>query len=373
MQIAFTSPMKPLDSTVPSGDRSMGRLLMDALQRSGHEVEIATKFRSWSAEGGDSHFDALAHSSGLEAHRIATEWTERGYRPDLMVTYHLYHKAPDWIGPALAKRFNCPYMVVEASRAPKQEQGAWRMGFEAADAAMKQADMVLALHHADAQCLSDILPEDHLALLPPFLDTDRFVRIPPSKEPQEKGHSVRLLCVAMMREGAKTRSYMLLADALRQLESHNWTLSIVGGGANDHDIHHAFDGLPTTFYGAVRHRDMPQIYHDHEVLVWPAIRESFGITIMEAQASGLPVVSSDSLGIPDIVEHGQTGLLSPENDMEGFKKNLTTLLKDPDKRRKMGKKARARMENRHSMVAGAALLQQHIDHALTNFQRKEKP
>ena len=123
MKIAFTAPMKPLDHPVPSGDRTMGRLIVKALESLGHEVTIASRFRSWRKDGSDSIQSEVRNEALAEADRISADWQQSGYRPDLFLTYHLYHKAPDWIGPALADRFDLPYAIVEASRAPKRQQG----------------------------------------------------------------------------------------------------------------------------------------------------------------------------------------------------------------------------------------------------------
>lgn len=128
MKVAFTAPMKPIDHPVPSGDRTMGRLIVRALQLAGHEVDVASTFRSWRAEGGEDVTREVKELAITEAKAIAERWIERGDVPDVFLTYHLYHKAPDWIGPYLCAKFNIPYVVVEASRAPKRQAGNWASG-----------------------------------------------------------------------------------------------------------------------------------------------------------------------------------------------------------------------------------------------------
>ena len=77
---------------------------------------------------------------------------------------------------------------------------------------------------------------------------------------------------------------------------------------------------------------------DGEVRAWyrrcaifclPSIQEGFGIVFLEAMASGLPVVSTTATAIPEVVPHGQAGLLVPPRDPEALAEALLSLLSDP--------------------------------------------
>lgn len=353
MKLAFTSPMKPLDHPVPSGDRTLARLLVRAFQEAGHTVDVATRFQSWRKSGGQSMQEALKTEALREAEAVAASWRSTGYVPDAFVTYHLYHKAPDWIGPALAREFNCPYIVIEASRAPKQATGDWAFGFAEADKALEAADQVVALHRADATCLRDLVGE-RLSIIPPFIDTDPFDDAPALAVAPKR---IKLLAVGMMRPGAKMRSYEVLAQALERVQATNWELTIVGDGPERTDIHDMFCELPAHFVGSVATDAMPAFYSTNDILVWPAVREAFGFVFLEAQAAGRPVVGGDTFGVPDIVAHGVSGLLSAEGDVDAFAANLQRLLEDPQLCNQMGQQARAHVLAHHSLEAGT----QHLD------------
>ena len=124
MRIAFYAPMKSPEHPTPSGDRRMGRLLMAALGLAGHEIRLASEFRSYDGAGVLERQRAAAAAGRLEAERLIA-----GYRakpttaPELWFTYHLYHKAPDWLGPDVARALAIPYVAAEASFAPKQAGG----------------------------------------------------------------------------------------------------------------------------------------------------------------------------------------------------------------------------------------------------------
>src|SRR4030095_4370142 len=74
-------------------------------------------------------------------------------RPQAWFTYHLYHKAPDWLGPPVSRALGIPYLVAEASHAPKRAGGPWDLGQRAAAAAIAAADAILVLNPTDRDCL----------------------------------------------------------------------------------------------------------------------------------------------------------------------------------------------------------------------------
>src|SRR5207253_3245673 len=142
--------------------------------------------------------------------------------------YHLYYKAPDGLGPAIAAALDIPYVVAEASHAPKQARGRWAPGHRIVEQALRTADLVLGLNPADRHCVLPLLRDPRRWIsLPPFLDAQRYrPRRAPRSEP-----SPRLIAVAMMRPGDKLASYRLLGAALAMLLDLAWTLDVVGDGA----------------------------------------------------------------------------------------------------------------------------------------------
>ncbi|WP_269583026.1 glycosyltransferase family 4 protein [Roseibium sp. Sym1] len=369
MKIAFTAPMKPLDHPVPSGDRTMGRLIVKALDSLGHEVTIASRFRAWRKEGSEAIQSEVRAAALKEAERIAADWEQTGYRPDLFLTYHLYHKAPDWIGPALTDRFDLPYAIVEASRAPKRQTGDWAFGFAAADAALERADAVAAIHNADLDCLAAVVPHRNLSVLLPFLDAEPYLRASTAAKPLAAA-PMKLLAVGMMREGDKTRSYEVLAAALAELRDLPWHLTIIGDGPMRDHVLTLFPPERISFLGALEPDVLPEHYARHDLLVWPAIREAFGLVLLEAQAAGLGVIAGDTFGIPDIVRNGETGLLSPEGDVVALAANLRRVLDSPDLADRLGVAARQHIVDVHSLSSGAARLEALAEKAVRNHKSR---
>ncbi len=87
MKIAFYCPMKSPNHPVPSGDRLMARLLMQAMRLAGHEVEVVSELRSFMREPNGEEADALARDAEQERQRISALWKSHG-TPDLWFCYH---------------------------------------------------------------------------------------------------------------------------------------------------------------------------------------------------------------------------------------------------------------------------------------------
>lgn len=353
MRIALHTPMKAFESPVPSGDRQFARLIRRALELEGHTLAVPTAFTTWAPapEGDETLFAAAA----AEAERIAGTFAAGG-PPDLWLSYHNYHKAPDLLGPPLAARFGIPYVLIEASRARSRAVGPWAARFAAADAALRAADAVAAVHDGDRTGLADIVPLSRLHLFPPFIDAAPFRPAVSGRAPASADAVPRLLSVGMMRPGDKAQSYRVLAEALAAVADLPWHLTIVGDGPARDEIAPLFDPARTTLVGALAPEALPEVYAAADLFVWPAVGEAFGMVFLEAQAAGLPVVGGDRPGVAAIVRDGETGLLAPEGEAAAFAHAIARLLSDPAARTRMGRAAAAHVACDHDLSAGRARL-----------------
>ena len=371
MKIAFYAPMKPPDHPVASGDRAMARALMAALQSAGHDVWVASDFRSYDGDG-DPARQIRLRDIGTRLAEGHARWAEVGAsrRPDLWFTYHLYHKAPDWLGPGVTERLGVPYVLAEASYAPKQAGGKWDIGHRAAAQAIGRADRIFQLNPADDECLRPLVRSpERIVPLPPFLETARFreagreasratvaatLGLPP-KEPW-------LVAVAMMRADQKFASYRCLADAMARLAGLSWRLLVCGAGPAEGDVRAAFAplGERVRFPGLLDEPTLRRLLRAADLYVWPAVKEAFGMALLEAQAAGLPVVAGSSEGVAGIVADGETGVLVSPGDAAAFAAAVGSLLADPARRRAMGAAAMERARARHDIAVAAAILDREL-------------
>jgi colanic acid/amylovoran biosynthesis glycosyltransferase len=93
-----------------------------------------------------------------------------------------------------------------------------------------------------------------------------------------------------------------------------------------------------------------------DILLAPSVTSPSGdeegtpVALMEAMAMGLPVVSTEHSGIPEVVTHRLSGLLAPERDVETLSNHLKELIHDPAKRLRLGQAGRAHIESHHNIV-----------------------
>jgi glycosyltransferase involved in cell wall biosynthesis len=370
MRVAFYAPMKAPGHPLPSGDRRMARLLIAALREAGHEVEPACAFSSFDATGDPMRQRRLGEVGRRAAVALSRRYLGRSAidRPDLWFTYHVYHKAPDWLGPTVSRTLGIPYVVAEASHAPKQKFGPWASGYEAASEAITAADLVFGLSSADAECVLPLLADPgRLVPIKPFIDTSRYTSAAADRERYRqtlnRAHGLDpevpvLLAVAMMRQGDKLASYRLLGHALSRVLSRPWRLLVVGDGPARTEVETALGPLRprVVWLGKLDDGDLPAIYAGSDLYVWPAIGEAYGMAFLEAQAAGLPVVGGRTGGVPDVVADGETGRLVPVGDDQAFAAAVAQLLDDADGRRTMGMCAGERMRRDHDLSVAARAL-----------------
>ena len=356
--------MKAPDHPVPSGDRTMGRLLVQALEAAGHEVSVMSRLRSYLREPNGASQTALLAEAHAEADGLAKSWSEsRSPAPQLWLTYHNYYKAPDLLGPDLSRRLAVPYVIAEASHAGRRaaEWGEWH---QAAERASRAADMHLCFTGRDEEGLQRLLGGSaRLTELPPFIDAALW---PEVNRPVRPG-PVRIVTVAMMRPGDKLQSYRFLAESLGELQGLDWNLTIIGDGPARADVVAAFDAFPAErllFTGALPQTDLHDVLAQGDFFAWPGFGEAFGLGYLEAQATGLPVAALRTAGVPSVIEHGRTGLLTPVNVLD-YRLALARFLSDAQLRRDLGRAAARWVRERRILDCAVPILAKALDLAST--------
>jgi glycosyltransferase involved in cell wall biosynthesis len=351
-KIAFYAPMKAPDHPNPSGDRHIARLTLQALARAGFDPTCVSNLRTLDMAGDPATQARLRAGAEAQAARLIDEMAAAP--PALWFTYHCYYKAPDLLGPTIAKALDIPYALSEASVSPKRHHGPWADFAALSDTAIARADRLFWTTARDRPALEAAGHGPKMRHLPAFLDPGPVVA------PRPSGTPLNLLCVAMMRPGDKLESYRRLAAALAHLPTNrggDWRLTVVGHGT----AHDAVMALLAPFANRVIHiddiRDSSLIrphYQAADLLVWPGVNEGVGMAWLEAQAAGLPVIAEDGPAARAIIGGGN---LPPPDDPRAFARAITIAAAN---RPALSHAARAHIDRHHSLDAATATLKSNL-------------
>lgn len=175
-------------------------------------------------------------------------------------------------------------------------------------------------------------------VIPNGVDTQRFN---PHVKPIEKFNdgTFNILFVGRM-EPRKGIKYLVKAFPLIFEHYPKCRLIIVGNGwlKEYYRMYLSKEMLKNVFFeGYVSREDLPRYYATADVFCAPAIGgESFGIVLLEAMASGKPIVASSIKGYSELIADGQEGILVPRKDSMAIKEAVIKLIKDKKLRQKMG-------------------------------------
>lgn len=97
------------------------------------------------------------------------------------------------------------------------------------------------------------------------------------------------------------------------------------------------------FRGRVDDAELRRLYAGCAVFAMPSQQEGFGLVFLEAMAHGKPVIAADSAATPEVVVHGETGLLVPYGDRDNLAAAIVALASDPKRARAMGERGRERL------------------------------
>lgn len=164
----------------------------------------------------------------------------------------------------------------------------------------------------------------------------------------------------------------MLVEAAAILKGRGVSLSVtmVGAGAMKPRVAHLVRQLGLADSVVVRdlvpHAEIANLLASHHVLAMPSRHEGFGVAALEAAAAGRPVVATSIGGIPEVVIHGQTGLLVPPDNAAALADALATLARDRRMCRQLGEAGRAFVEAHYTWARSLDLMTALYDDLFVN-------
>ena len=184
-----------------------------------------------------------------------------------------------------------------------------------------------------------------LKVIPNFIDTTQY-------RPLKKGHFKRALCPRgekLLVHVSNFRPVKRATDVIHMFanlakEGYDLKMLMVGDGPDRPTAEHlarelgVFDDV--RFLG--KQEPIEEILSIADIFVLPSGSETFGLAALEAMSCAVPVVATDTGGLPELILHGETGLLFPVGDLEAFTNQTRQLLDNEELRQKMADASRAR-------------------------------
>ncbi len=205
------------------------------------------------------------------------------------------------------------------------------------------ADTVLAISRDHQQLAHETMPKLDIPIIYNGVDSATFCPGPARDGP------LTVLCVGRLIE-RKGQHVLLkaMAKILHQQPDLTVVVHLVGTGDEEANLKRLATELDITrqvrFAGFVARERMPEIYRQADIFVLPSQNEGMSIALLEAMASGLPVIVTDVGGSYELVQPGENGLIVRWGDETALAESLATLLMDAALRQRMGRTSREKGE-----------------------------
>jgi glycosyltransferase involved in cell wall biosynthesis len=181
------------------------------------------------------------------------------------------------------------------------------------------------------------IPGEKIEVVPYGIDLQRFAR---REDYRKVVTPLRLLFVGTIcqRKGIK-----YLKEALALLPPGSVELTICGRPVDDLALFRD-TGMPVRLFPSISAQGLLDAYRSADVFVFPSLAEGFAQVLLEAMASGLPIISTTRTAAPDLINHGEQGYIVEAGDPVALATQIEKFLEDPDLVRSMGEAARRRAE-----------------------------
>ena len=223
---------------------------------------------------------------------------------------------------------------------------------------IRHSDTVTVNSSYTRQQLVSLLPvaEKKIQIIPMGVDPQFFHEHLPTNEKTQPQHDRIILNIGRLIELKGTR-YLIEAMPAVIRAVPGTRLVIIGTGPEEERLALKVRDLSlddhVQFLGTIRHDEITQFYQDADIFILPSITvsgttEGLGVVLLEAMASGCPVIATNVGGIPDIIADGENGFLVPERNPDQLAERIVRLLLDTDLKEIFRKNGYAKIEKSFS-------------------------
>lgn len=315
-------------------------LLLEGLRARGVKVTLACPAGSAiAAAAGQAGLPVLTHELGGDLDVTAVTFLLRAVgqmRPDLLHVHS--RRGADFFGAIAARLAGVPAVLTRRVDNP---------GLPGLSGLMYQsyARIVAISGAVRAQLAAEGVPDAKLTVIRSAVDLEACAPVW-SREQflHEFGLAPGQPVVGMVAQFIPRKGHEALLEAWPRVTARysGARLLLLGRGPLEADLRARFGDRADVHFAGFR-PDLPAFLGHLDLLVHPALAEGLGLSLLEAQGAGVPVVGFAAGGVPEAVADGVAGLLAPAGDMDGLVERLVRLLTDPGLRQRMGTAGRTRV------------------------------
>ena len=193
------------------------------------------------------------------------------------------------------------------------------------------------------QLVSRGLPPERMKPLPRWVDTETYT--PESRNPsfwKSRGLGLGRTVLLYVGRVSREKGLEMLVAAFRELVDSGAAvaLAVIGDGPYREEMEASLDKYPAIFTGYLAGDLLQHGYASADLFVFPSATDTFGNVVLEAQASGLPVVVSDGGGPRELMIDGETGIVFSSGSRGSLVKAIRLITSDPERLAQMGQQAR---------------------------------
>ena len=269
----------------------------------------------------------VVHAQGL-ASPMVTLWALRCSRAPVNVgTFHTYFEGGHW---------------------------GYKHFFAYVRSTMARTDRLIAVSEACVTALQPYFGDAHFDIIPNGVDTDLYRPLAAGEERPPGPPRILFMGRFDPRNGLDT---LLEAARILQDEGRAFVVQVVGDGPLRPKYHHQARSLGVwdrIEWLGLLDKERPRLYREATVFASPCVLASFGVVLLEAMASGTPVVCADNIGFRQVIRDGVPGRFTAPHDARALAAGIGQLLDDDALRADWGVRGRERVVERYSWPQVAA-------------------
>jgi glycosyltransferase involved in cell wall biosynthesis len=190
-------------------------------------------------------------------------------------------------------------------------------------------------------------PKQEIGVIYNGIDVNQFVKLESYKVIKSEGQKFKLLCVTRItpRKGVR-----YLIEAIKKLseKSDNVSLQIIGDGDEKAELEKLVEELgiknKVEFTGLIPHEKLPPYFGSADVFVLPSLNEGMSNSMLEALATGLPLIATDTGGTRELLEDNVNGFIIKMKDSQDIADKIDILMKNEDLRKRMDEESQKKAE-----------------------------